>query len=96
VLWDWAIPHSAESQDLAWLLGLGDSRSARLALYLAFGLFFALTLIPVARGMAKMNASFARMLLSPAGEREPASDVPAGPAAHRRLDDHVLSGSRPR
>ena len=68
MLWDWSIPRGPEAHDLPWLLGLGDGVGVRYAFYMACGLFFALTLYPVVRGMAIMETAFARLLLSRVSE----------------------------
>jgi signal transduction histidine kinase len=67
-LYDWAISNSPDSHGLPWLLGLGDSTAMRWAFNIVIGLFFALTLYPVVRGMALLNTAFARLLLSRFGE----------------------------
>lgn len=67
-LWDWAVPRGPDDQDLTQLVGLGDSAAVRIGGYLAIGLFFALTLYPVVRGAALLEAQFARALLSGVGE----------------------------
>jgi signal transduction histidine kinase len=78
-LWDWAIPRSSDDQDLPQLLGLGDSATARVLFNMALGLFFALTLYPVVRGAALLEAQFARGLLSGVNElRERIAEAEAG------------------
>ncbi|MFG1605389.1 sensor histidine kinase [Actinoplanes sp. NPDC049265] len=67
-LYDWAITNSPDSHGLPYLLGLGDSIAMRWAFNIAIGLFFALTLYPVVRGMALLNTAFAQLLLSRFGE----------------------------
>jgi len=78
-LWDWAIPRDETSQDLPQLLGLGDGATARILFNMATGLFFALTLYPVVRGAALLEAQFARGLLSGVNElRERIAEAEAG------------------
>jgi signal transduction histidine kinase len=67
-LWDWSIPRGPDNTDLPELLGLGDALSTRIWFHLAIGLFFAVTLYPVVRGAALLEASFARALLSGVNE----------------------------
>ncbi|BCJ44023.1 histidine kinase [Actinoplanes ianthinogenes] len=67
-LYDWALPHPADNQELPELLGFPDTATVRIVFNLAVGLFFALTLIPVVRGSALLEAQFARGLLSGVGE----------------------------
>ncbi len=63
-LYDWAIPHPPENVELPELLGFGDATITRLVFNVAIGLFFAITLFPVVRGAALLEAQFARGLLS--------------------------------
>jgi signal transduction histidine kinase len=67
-LWDWSIPRGPDDQDLPELLGLGDAYSTRVLFNLALGFFFAGTLYPVMRGLALLQAYFARGLLSGVNE----------------------------
>jgi signal transduction histidine kinase len=67
-LWDWSIPRGPDNTDLPELLGLGDATSTRTVFYLTVGLLFALTLYPVVRGAALLEAMFARGLLSGVSE----------------------------
>ncbi|AGZ38842.1 Oxygen sensor histidine kinase nreB [Actinoplanes friuliensis DSM 7358] len=67
-LWDWSIPRGPDEQDLPMLLGLGDAWSTRVIFHMAIGFFFAGTLYPVIRGMALLEALFARGLLSGVNE----------------------------
>ena len=59
-LWDWSIPRGPDNEDLPMLLGLGDAYSTRVIFHMAVGFFFAGTLYPVIRGMALLEAAFAR------------------------------------
>ncbi len=78
-LWDWAIPRGPDNQDLPELIGLGTGDGWRIGFNLAAGLFFALTLIPVVRGAAQLEAQFARGLLSGVNElRERVAEAEAG------------------
>jgi signal transduction histidine kinase len=78
-LWDWAIPKGPDYNDLPELLGLGDSTAVRTTYYMALGVFFALTLIPVVRLSALLEAQFARGLLNGVNEiRERITEAEAG------------------
>ena len=68
VLWDWSIPRSPDNKDLPELIGLGSGTDTRILLYTVLGLCFAITLLPVVRGAALMEAMFARALLSGVAE----------------------------
>ena len=63
-LWDWSIPRGPDNTDLPELIGLGDASSVRTVFYMGVGAFFALTLFPVVRAAAQLEAQFARGLLS--------------------------------
>jgi signal transduction histidine kinase len=63
-LWGWSIPRGPDNQDLPDLLGISTAYSTRIVFYLIVGAFFALTLYPVVRGAALLEALFARALLS--------------------------------
>jgi signal transduction histidine kinase len=63
-LWGWSIPSGPDNRDLPDLLGLDPSYSTRVVFYLVLGAFFALTLYPVVRGSALLEAIFARAMLS--------------------------------
>lgn len=78
VLWDWSIPRGTDNTDLPELIGLGDAWSTRVIFYTAAGVFFALTLYPVVRGVALLEALFARGLLSGVNElREQVAEAEA-------------------
>lgn len=72
-LWDWAIPRGPNDTDLPELLGLGSGAGMRIAFSMAAGALLALTLIPVVRMAARLEAGFARALLGPT---EATSDTP--------------------
>lgn len=77
-LWDWALPHTPDNQELPELLGFQDTAVVRITFYLLMGLFFAITLIPVVRGAALLEAQFARGLLSGVDElRQQVADANA-------------------
>ncbi|BCY05290.1 histidine kinase [Actinoplanes sp. L3-i22] len=77
-LWDWALPHTPDNQELPELLGFQDTALVRITFYLLMGLFFAITLIPVVRGSALLEAQFARGLLSGVDElRQQVADANA-------------------
>ncbi|MEV6347061.1 sensor histidine kinase [Actinoplanes sp. NPDC051851] len=63
-LYDWALPHTPENHGLSELLGFGDTTGARMIVNLATGVLFAVTLYPVVRGVALLEALFAQGLLS--------------------------------
>ncbi|MDR7274454.1 sensor domain-containing protein [Catenuloplanes atrovinosus] len=63
-LWDWAIPYEPRYEGLPALIGLGSATETRIWFFTACGLFFALTLMPLVRSMARMEASFAEFALS--------------------------------
>ncbi|HET6530329.1 MAG TPA: sensor histidine kinase [Actinoplanes sp.] len=111
-LWDWSIPRGPDNVDLPELLGLGDGSITRTILYLAIGAFFALTLYPVVRGAALLEASFARGLLSGVNElreqvaeaeaardvaqAQKAAAVSAEATALRRLERDIHDGPQQR
>ncbi|GAB7052089.1 sensor domain-containing protein [Catenuloplanes indicus] len=63
-LWDWAVPYGPGAEGLPALIGLGSAAETRIWLYMATGLLFALTLAPLVRAVARMEARFAERLLS--------------------------------
>jgi signal transduction histidine kinase len=101
----WAIPDGPEDQDLADLLGLGNSMGARIAMYSAFGLFFLITLPVVVRGCAVLEASFGRALLTGVAEmrnritvleEQKRAAVSAEANALRRLERDIHDGPQQR
>jgi signal transduction histidine kinase len=68
VLWDWSIPRGPDNTDLPALLHLGSGTDTRLLFYTGLGVLFALTLLPVVRGVTLIEALFARALLSGVNE----------------------------
>ena len=111
-LWEWAIPRGPDNSDLPELLGLGDAWSTRVVFYLAVGAFFAITLFPVIRGVALLEALFARALLSGVNElreqvveaeaardtarAQKAAAVSAEAIALRRLERDIHDGPQQR
>jgi signal transduction histidine kinase len=111
-LWDWSIPRGADNQDLPELLGLGDAESTRIIFHMAIGVFFAGTLVPLIRGMATLEAVFARGLLSGVNElreqvataeaardtaqAQKAAAVSAEATALRRLERDIHDGPQQR
>jgi signal transduction histidine kinase len=66
-IWDWAIPDAAtdpENQDLIELLGFETSSGRRILLYTTIGLVFALLVPFVVRGVALLQATVGRGLLT--------------------------------
>jgi signal transduction histidine kinase len=112
VLWDWSIPRGPDNTDLPELIGLGTAWSTRVIFYTAAGLFFALTLYPVVRGVALLEALFARGLLSGVNElreqvaeaeaardtarAQKAAAVSAEATALRRLERDIHDGPQQR
>ncbi|MGN9911831.1 sensor histidine kinase [Phytohabitans sp. LJ34] len=101
----WAIPNGPDDQDLAELLGLGDSIGARIAMYTAFGLFFLITLPVVVRGCAVLEASFGKALLTGVAEmrnritvleEQKRAAVSAEANALRRLERDIHDGPQQR
>jgi signal transduction histidine kinase len=104
-LWDWSIPRGPDNTDLPELIGLGDAQSTRVIFYLGVGAFFALTLIPVVRAVAGLEAAFARVLLSGVTElreqvaeaqAQTAAAVSAEATALRRLERDIHDGPQQR
>ncbi|WP_173040290.1 sensor histidine kinase [Phytohabitans flavus] len=101
----WAIPNGPDDQDLAELLGLGDSIGARIAMYSAFGVFFLITLPVVVRASALLEASFGKALLTGVAEmrnritvleEQRAAAVSAEANALRRLERDIHDGPQQR
>ncbi|WP_232074739.1 sensor histidine kinase [Phytohabitans suffuscus] len=101
----WTIPNGPDDQDLAELLGLGDSIGARIAMYSAFGIFFLITLPVVVRGCALLEASFGKALLTGVAEmrnritvleEQRAAAVSAEANALRRLERDIHDGPQQR
>ncbi|HKD97388.1 MAG TPA: sensor domain-containing protein [Micromonosporaceae bacterium] len=63
VFYEWAVPHGPDNHSLAWVLGFHDTLTNRVTLNTAVGVVFALTLVPVVRGVALMRAWASRGLL---------------------------------
>ena len=112
VLWDWSIPRGPDNTDLPQLLGMGDAWGTRVVFYTAAGIFFAGTLYPVIRGVALLEAHFARGLLSGVHElrrqvavaeaardtaqAQKAAAVSAEATALRRLERDIHDGPQQR
>jgi signal transduction histidine kinase len=62
--WGWALPEGPESQELPELLGLGEGLGVRIAVYAVLGLVLLVTLPPVTRAMALLEAQLGRALLT--------------------------------
>ena len=92
ILWDWSIPRSPDNIDLNELMGLGSGDDVRILLYTGIGVVFALTLLPVVRGAAQLEAQFARALLSGVNElRERVAEAEAGRDAARAQREAAVS-----
>ncbi|MDG4806388.1 sensor histidine kinase [Micromonospora sp. WMMD1120] len=105
--YDWALPRASGDgdQDLAQLLGLGDSTTARIGLHTALGVFFLITLPIVVRGCALLQASLAKALLTGVAEmrdritvleEQKRAAVSAEAAALRRLERDIHDGPQQR
>ncbi|MEJ3743261.1 sensor histidine kinase [Actinomycetes bacterium KLBMP 9797] len=103
--YDWAIPHGPDDQDLPELLGLGGGTGARIVLYTAIGVFFLITLPVVVRGLAVLEASFGRALLTGMAEmrnritvleEQKRAAVSAEATALRRLERDIHDGPQQR
>ncbi|UWZ37317.1 sensor domain-containing protein [Dactylosporangium roseum] len=91
-LWDWSIPRGPNNTDLPELLRLGSGTGTRLIFYTGLGVFFALTLMPVVRGAALLEAQFARALLSGVAElRERVAAAEASRDAARAQKEAAVS-----
>ncbi|HWS35607.1 MAG TPA: sensor domain-containing protein [Actinoplanes sp.] len=62
-LWGWALPE--EGVELPELIGLGDGYPTMIGFHAAVAMVFVLTLPPVARWAARLEARFAERLLAP-------------------------------
>ncbi|TFV91306.1 sensor domain-containing protein [Blastococcus sp. CT_GayMR16] len=65
--WDWALPdasRTADNQDLLELVGLESTAGRRILVYTVIGLVFAVLLPFVVRGVAVLQASLGRVLLT--------------------------------
>ncbi|UPK73846.1 sensor domain-containing protein [Nocardioidaceae bacterium SCSIO 66511] len=63
-LWRWALPDGSDDQNLAELIGI-DSSTGEIALTVGIGLAFALTIVPVIRGLAGGQSGLSRAVLAP-------------------------------
>ncbi|KAB1938784.1 sensor histidine kinase [Micromonospora sp. ALFpr18c] len=105
--YDWALPRAdgGGDSDLAQLLGLGDSTTARIGLNTAIGVFFLITLPIVIRGCALLQASFAKAMLTGVAEmrdritvleEQKRAAVSAEASALRRLERDIHDGPQQR
>ncbi|MFF5053580.1 sensor histidine kinase [Micromonospora sp. NPDC000663] len=104
--YDWALPRPSDGdQDLAQILGLGDSTTARIGLNTAIGVFFLITLPIVVRGCALLQASFAKAMLTGVAEmrdritvleEQKRAAVSAEASALRRLERDIHDGPQQR
>jgi signal transduction histidine kinase len=108
----WALPSGPDNQDLPELLGLGDTLLVRYTFNIVLGLVFAVTLYPVVRGAAMLEALFARGLLSgveqlrrqvaeanaarDVAQEQKAAAVSAEATALRRLERDIHDGPQQR
>jgi signal transduction histidine kinase len=111
-LWGWSLPAGPDDHDLPDLLGFSHDYGTRVTFYLVIGVFFALTLYPVVRGAALLEALFARGLLSGVNElraqvaeanearqvaqAQKAAAVSAEATALRRLERDIHDGPQQR
>jgi signal transduction histidine kinase len=111
-LWAWSIPSGPDDQDLPELLGFSTDYGTRAAFYLAVGVFFAGTLFWVVRGVALLEAQFARVLLCNVNElreqiaaanaarevaqQQKAAAVSAEATALRKLERDIHDGPQQR
>ena len=63
-LWDWTLPYGPENQDLLQLLGLPTGTGRRILAYTLIGAVFAVLLPLVVRGVALLQATLGRVLLT--------------------------------
>jgi signal transduction histidine kinase len=91
-LYDWALPHQADNYELHELLGFEDTADVRLPFYVSIGVFFALTLYPVIRGLALLQAYLGRGMLSGVAElRERIAAAEEGREIARAQKDAAVS-----
>jgi signal transduction histidine kinase len=111
-VWGWSLPDGPDNQDLPDLLGFSSDYSTHVVFYLVVGAFFAVTLYPVVRGAALLEALFARGLLSGVNElraqvaeanearevaqAQKAAAVSAEATALRRLERDIHDGPQQR
>ncbi|MGX6608406.1 sensor histidine kinase [Micromonosporaceae bacterium Da 78-11] len=111
-LWGWSLPNGPDDQDLPELLNLGSGYDTKVVFYLVIGAVFAVTLYPVVRGVALLEALFARALLSGVNElreqvaqanaardtaqAQKAAAVSAEATALRRLERDIHDGPQQR
>jgi signal transduction histidine kinase len=62
--WGWALPEGPDSRELPELLGLGEGLGVRIVFNAVLGLVLLLTLPPVTRAMALLEAQLGRALLT--------------------------------
>jgi signal transduction histidine kinase len=106
--WDWALPDpatNADNTDLLELLGFESSAGARIAFYTAIGLVAALILPFAVRGVALLQATVSRVLLTARGATQAEMDrlsegrdaaVAAEAVALRRLERDIHDGPQQR
>ncbi|HST98263.1 MAG TPA: sensor domain-containing protein, partial [Geodermatophilus sp.] len=63
-LWDWALPYGPDNEDLLQLLGLPTGTGRRILAYTLIGAVFAVLLPFVVRGVALLQATLGRVLLT--------------------------------
>jgi signal transduction histidine kinase len=63
-LWDWALPYGPDNEDLLQLLGLPTTTGRRILAYTLIGAVFAVLLPFVVRGVALLQATLGRVLLT--------------------------------
>lgn len=63
-LWRWALPDDPQDDNVAQFIGI-DSAAGDIALHVGIGLAFAVTIVPVVRGLAGLQSGLSRAVLAP-------------------------------
>ena len=63
-LWQWTLPDGSDDNNLADLMGI-SSEAGDIALGVGIGLAFAVTILPVVRGLAGLQSGLSRSVLAP-------------------------------
>jgi hypothetical protein len=101
--WDWALPHSPDNVELPELLGFQDTAATRIAFYAVIGILAAVLLPFALRGVAVLQASLGRVLLTSRAATQAKlgrltegrnAAVAAEAVALRRLERDIHDGTR--